>query len=494
MSAGGLSYNCLTTYGKATLPSVEMWGTNMNILKDPNKGIYTRKIDKVGDTQSVLLSQENSGDRIAECINVYARGVNPMVSVSYDNYGNNAGMRTNMSQRNNGVKLPYKPEVFYPPTFRQEDLMPLSRQPREWFYALSNPSMPNILSQMNCPDGKSAIQNNGLKTETISNIEYNLKDTPRVSNIDKNANINFNEKNPQRYYETNALTDNVMGDFSNKGKDPRYFNEIRQYNRDTNIQLSSVGDGKDIMVKTDRNAVHKNKLLYNALSNISGNKSINDIRDTITHMQNKAVTDLKNKMDSIITNVNDYEMNQKFEYYNDIKGIDTKNINIPYYPKKYNNITKEGENSEMPSSGIQENYTMVDAMTNTNTNITKNSIDIKGFSNISTKNPIHTSSETNLQPISEINPRNEGFEHFRLRAIHDDAKFGSWVVSDSSKPFAGSDILYDTKPKLNPKIHTEYFTKPRLLRYGRMWNPLLILNNRQETMYYIHPLIHKKQI
>ena len=43
MSAGGISYDCLTTSRKVTLPSVESWGTNMNIVKDPNKGIFTKK-------------------------------------------------------------------------------------------------------------------------------------------------------------------------------------------------------------------------------------------------------------------------------------------------------------------------------------------------------------------------------------------------------------------------------------------------------------------
>jgi hypothetical protein len=125
MSAGGLSYDCLTTNRKVTLPSVEMWGRNKIILRDPNKGIFTRRKDKIGQTQSILLSQEDSGDRIAENINVYARGVNPMVSVSYDNYGNNAGSRSSVTQGAPGVKLPLRPDVFYPPVFRQEQLLPL---------------------------------------------------------------------------------------------------------------------------------------------------------------------------------------------------------------------------------------------------------------------------------------------------------------------------------------------------------------------------------
>ena len=78
-----LSYSGIVNYGKVTLPSVESWGTNMNILKDPPKSVHTRKIDKVGETSAITTSIDESGDRFCEAINYYARGQNPMVSVSY---------------------------------------------------------------------------------------------------------------------------------------------------------------------------------------------------------------------------------------------------------------------------------------------------------------------------------------------------------------------------------------------------------------------------
>ena len=66
---------------KVTFPSVESWGTNNNILRDPPKSIMTRRIDKVNQDGSLNEMLYHSGDRFAENINVYARGVNPMVSV-----------------------------------------------------------------------------------------------------------------------------------------------------------------------------------------------------------------------------------------------------------------------------------------------------------------------------------------------------------------------------------------------------------------------------
>ena len=85
------SYSGLTNYGKASLPSAEGWGSNMNILRDPPKSIHTRRLDKVGQTSDITAMIDDSGNRVCEGINVFARGVNPMVSVSYNNVGNNGG-------------------------------------------------------------------------------------------------------------------------------------------------------------------------------------------------------------------------------------------------------------------------------------------------------------------------------------------------------------------------------------------------------------------
>ena len=231
MSAGGISYDCLTTSRKATLPSVDTWGTNMNIMKDPTKGVYTRRIDKVGDTQDILLAQEDSGDRIAEYINVYARGVNPMVSVSYDNYGKNGGT---FSRQN--VKLPYKPEVFYPPVFTQENLTPLSRLPRNWTYALTNPEMPGIIQEMKCPAGKSAIQTLHPQFSTNTNPQYQ-KELPHDANE----------------YAQPQVHDSIM----------HCYIEAPQ-------SQTSQGNPLDLM-ETNNAKINQNKVIYEAFTNKKSN-------------------------------------------------------------------------------------------------------------------------------------------------------------------------------------------------------------------------------
>jgi hypothetical protein len=118
-----ISYNAIVGHkAKMTLPSVESWGTNNNILRDPPKSIMTRRIDKVNEDGSLNEMFYHSGDRFAESINVFARGVNPMVSVQYGNVNGGAN-----------AKLPYRimnGGAFRPPELRQEQLLPLSRQPR----------------------------------------------------------------------------------------------------------------------------------------------------------------------------------------------------------------------------------------------------------------------------------------------------------------------------------------------------------------------------
>jgi len=187
-----------------TLPSVEMWGTNMNILKDPPKALFTRRIDKVGSTQEITrMIGEDSGDRICEMIKVYPRGINPMVSVSYSNYGTNGGQ--NRQTTNAGTwgsnkschdgrsaylgqaKLPIPlmdNGSFRPPVLRQEDLLPLSRLPRTNTSAFTQPGFVSYVKSAQCPtpDKMRQIQNR-VKTSVRPTATLNFQ-TPIVEPFD----------------------------------------------------------------------------------------------------------------------------------------------------------------------------------------------------------------------------------------------------------------------------------------------------------------------
>ena len=469
MSAGGLSYDCLRTSRKVTLPSVEMWGKNMNILRDPNRGYFTRRRDRVGQTQSILLSQENSGDRIAENINVYARGVNPMVSVSYDNAGNNSGARTSILQRAPGVKLPLKPDVFHPPVFTQEQLMPLSRQPRNWFYALTNPIVPNIISQMSCPETRSSVHQNINTNNVTSNIQYHLNDTPRESNLQRNTALNMNIKNPQRLYLTNAISDKVQPDFSNLGKNPKNFTNIRQFSTDTGMNGPDKSNIRDIMQSQDNKSINENKLLYNAFSNISGNKNVAEIRDKITHLQNKAVHEAVQNT-HVNTNLSSFESELEIEGPTNqlAKAVNQKNYAIPVKTQISNQYPKNNTISTKPTSGMNENPLNVSANTSKISSIQKNSNFVEGFTPQKIiESPLHTDMIHN----NSFGYTKQGTVEYFQQNIRPEEKMGSWVVANESLPYRGKDLELTNKPKesLHSHIYTHAMTAPSSTRF---WKPV----------------------
>jgi hypothetical protein len=206
MAAGGLTYSGLTNFGKATLPSVDSWGTNMNILRDPHRSITTRKIDKVGQTSDITQMIDESGDRACGTIMQYSRGINPMVSVSYQNAGrSSAGITSNFG---NGQQA-YPPYVvmpqgsFRPPVLRQEDLFPLSRLPRTWTYAFTNPEMPDYTKKVLCQGSAfdyRAVHNNILKGSIRPTAVYKLEQP-----IQENYEVKYVIQNPLHVTANSAI-------------------------------------------------------------------------------------------------------------------------------------------------------------------------------------------------------------------------------------------------------------------------------------------------
>jgi hypothetical protein len=111
-----------------TLPSVE----KVHIFRDPPKSIHTRKYEPVSTSDVMNKSREGS-DRFEENISWFARGVDPMKSISYSSSG--IGGQTSVistSQPSSTYKV-MKDGAFRPPMYRQEDVLPLSRQKRPTF-------------------------------------------------------------------------------------------------------------------------------------------------------------------------------------------------------------------------------------------------------------------------------------------------------------------------------------------------------------------------
>lgn len=183
-----LSYSGIVNYGKVTLPSVESWGTNMNISKDPPKSVHTSKIDRVGDTSAITTAVDESSDRFSEAINHYARGQNPMVGVSYGQ-----GQKKSSNFSSGEAFLPHRiarDGAFRPPIWRQEDLLPLSRLSRILTSANTQPYNPIFTKRiMDCGTAENTreVKNRVLQVSCAANKTVSVD--PNVNQPDMKPGI-----------------------------------------------------------------------------------------------------------------------------------------------------------------------------------------------------------------------------------------------------------------------------------------------------------------
>ncbi len=187
-----------------TLPSVEGGFGSLNILRDPPASIQTRYKPKVGDTSRITEWIGNSGDRICEGINKFARGVNPMVSVSYSNYGTNGGQMRDGSGRigtdqgpisivGNQSYLPYRVNregAFRPPIIPPQELLPLSRLPRLPFSYSTNPGSNNTkvdIDSLRCGANLKEIRNDLIRVCGTTRAIFNIESPSTCPNEVKNC-------------------------------------------------------------------------------------------------------------------------------------------------------------------------------------------------------------------------------------------------------------------------------------------------------------------
>ena len=357
-----LSYSALTNFGKVTLPSLESWGTNMNILRDPPKSITTRRVDKVGQNNDITTMIDDSGNRASEAILQYARGVNPFVSVSYSNEGNNGGQRSNglagtMNSGGRAAFLPYRvmrDGAFRPPLVRQENLMPLSRQPRVWTTAFTQPGFADFSKKMvtcGTAENTKEVKTTTLKLNVAPTAVYNMS-----SSASKPIEVKYVIQNPIKVsagsgiktlditqQEVKAPTKGIDDDLryayaqTNANNDREYFNSS-EFDSDRFIQ-----DG----------------LKSSAVSNMSSHVQITPITD---------ILDLSNIKTKDAMNVEYHTQLSGVEQTNYIHGDISLQRNLPEHDMKTNigkNIHKkvDSENEieldrNLPLTYITSNNTM----------------------------------------------------------------------------------------------------------------------------------------
>lgn len=309
MSAGGLSYSGLINHGKITLPSVESWGQNNSLLKDPPKSLYTRKIDKVGQTSSITQTIEESSDRACEAIQVYARGVNPCVSVSYSNNGSNGGQSISSISTGTAAKLPYtimRDGAFRPPILLQQDLLPLSRLPRNLTHFKPNKGFVDFSKKLrSCGTAEETkeVKNNLLnvqaKPTAIYKIEKPVTETYDVKNLIQptiNRSVNSGQRtmditqqhvgNPTKEIDSNPLharaQANYVGDKQINGNHNMNSDRFIQ-DANSHYVVSNVSDNSSYVNNNNKETgryvqdINNQKVMTNICSNKRNTTLINEL-------------------------------------------------------------------------------------------------------------------------------------------------------------------------------------------------------------------------
>jgi hypothetical protein len=277
---------------RVTLPSVEAWGTNNNILRDPPKSIMTRRIDKVNQDGSLNEMYYHSGDRFAEHVNVYARGVNPMVSVEYGN-NNSFGMSKNNGNNFYGAgKLPYRimqGGAFHPPLLRQEQLLPLSRLPRNVTFVQTNKESIDYAKSAIC--NQQPKEHRQIVKNKIEGFITPTKSMKLETPIKEHFVVNYINENPLMYdYNTNLRAN---------GDTPHY---VEEKNLERNMPLYQTTAQKSInyatLVRPDKEIfLEINTPIHDVIANKSINIATNGVIDNtielIKNMPTYQVRDTK---------------------------------------------------------------------------------------------------------------------------------------------------------------------------------------------------------
>jgi hypothetical protein len=424
------SYSGLRNYGKSTLPSVDAGLGSMNVLRDPPKSLYTKRKDKVNVGGDLTQMVEDSSDRNCEYITHFARGVDPMVSVSYSNYGNNGGQRRNTTTSSGiNVGQAYLPNrigaagsVVRPPVLTQFNLLPLSRLPRTSTSAFTNKEFPDFQRKL-------FTQKPAEKTREVNFNKLNTFIRPTKTYI-------IEKPQEKTYDNKNNIQDKLLtsGFSGYRSRDITQNNVVKPYH---GIENNNVNISANTNKATSRNNVLQsdvnNKNTENYIqdtnhSNIEGRRTMNinskyldetnNINSTGVYIQDTNHTEIQsNKMKNInVTSIEELNNNNRVNLRDNINTNYTtplsmlkqqdyihENIeldrNLPQYNAVTNNrINKYVDNIEnkyimdknrsMPStsaySNIKSNVSKLDTYDSRDI-VLKPTISAGGYSNLQTK-------------------------------------------------------------------------------------------------------------
>jgi hypothetical protein len=332
--------------GKAILPSVESWSTNNSILRDPPKSIMTRKIDKISDTSSLTQLCDESGDRVCEAISVYARGVNPMVSVSYGNEGNNSGGNGSIVGGQNGGKqayLPYrimKDGVFRPPILTPYQLLPISRQPRASTSNFTQPSFIDFSKKITCPDGNyREVKEKTFKASVRPTATFKMN-----SQVVEPFEVKYVIKNPTKFDSRAGLSGIRTRDLT--------YQEVSEptkaiYGNPLNVEDVYTNQGSNNTLKyVDNSHLNIDRYIQDPL-NVEDVYTNQGTNNTLKYVDNSHLNTDRYIQDAL--NVEDVYTNQGTN--NTLKYVDNSHLNIDRYIQDPLNVedvyTNQGTNNNL---------------------------------------------------------------------------------------------------------------------------------------------------
>lgn len=484
-----LSYSSLINKGKLTLPSVDTWGTNNNIRKDPPKSIMTRRRDKVSDTNQIVKMVDNS-DRSNEAILRFSRGVNPSVGVMYSN---NGGSLQNYG--NQQAFLPYrinKDGDFHPPVQAPLDLLPLSRLKYSNVEVITTPSLPHFTKEL--PNSRNQTAQKNVKQDIISNavktpqtymLQRPFQEPFEVKyNINAN-NIKVNAESGKIAYSDRTIQNNVTPSNVIVMDNLNVNVETNKQDRkmiDLNIDLTKIKTQDSILIEFEGNKkgnekyemVHENFELfrnvpeYDVYSNVAGGNKFN------VNIHNDMELSRKMPEYNVYSNKNDVNKNYIVEADNEI----VLNRNIPEYEM---NSVKNGGHSKI--SFIHDDVVL-----------SRNLPEHSGYSNTSGNEKIeYIHSDIELERVlpeyeatTNISQNmRKNLLHNKMREYERKAILTQMTTNDSKK--GEMNMNNATERKLPERVQPGEFVNsgfvPKVERTQGMENIRMIDNNRKLKVY-----------
>jgi len=515
MSAGGLSYSGLVNHGKITLPSVGNWGTNMNILRDPHKSITTRRIDKVGETNFITETIDDSGGRINEAIQVYARGVNPSVSVSYNNYSNNGGQKSGGIVEGGGrsAKLPYpimKDGAFRPPILLQEDLFPLSRLPRQKTNASSNSGFTDFSRKLKTPgtaEETKEVKNHTIKGHVRPTAVYKIEPQSQKPFEVKYVIQPFIKRSVGSGTRTMDITNQHVGNPTKEVNndvrhttarsnltDNRYVNNnefhsarfIQEYNSHPVVSnASSSNNYNSANTEVETNRFMQDNLNYSVTSNMYDKNNYNSentqvetnrfMQDTLVHPVVSNIYD-KNNYNSENTQV---ETNRFMQDH----------LNYPVTSNIYDKNNYNSENTELETGRFMQNTLVHPVVSNissrTNYNSDNTQLDSSRFVQNTLVHPVTSNISSNVRhtSIEDIFDLSDMPVHNKIMHVNISAPVSG---VEQTKYFHNDIILSRTLPEYTAKTNV---SNQKTYKQPEYDNQIELSRNTPKTSYITNNII-----